>query len=114
MLHRLRCSKYWLEGDKKGQTEIFVENLNGYPDNIRYNGRDIFWIGLVSVRLLTPSFVSQSFCIIICFVNSLQKCGCMQKRSAIFEILFRIPQLKHYLAGLLLLYHNHFVLLFVL
>ena len=23
----------------------------------------------------------------------------MQKRSAIFEILFRIPQLKHYLAG---------------
>ena len=54
MLHRVRCSKYWLEGDKKGQTEIFVENLNGYPDNIRYNGRDIFWIGLVSVRLLTP------------------------------------------------------------
>ena len=65
MLHRVRCSKYWLEGDKKGQTEIFVENLNGYPDNIRYNGRDIFWIGLVSVGLLTPSFVSQSFCIII-------------------------------------------------
>ena len=99
MLHRVRCSKYWLEGDKKGQTEIFVENLNGYPDNIRYNGRDIFWIGLVSVRLLTPPFVSQSFCIIICFVNSLQKCGCMQKRSAIFDFLLHLLSICMYVAS---------------
>lgn len=66
---KVRCSKYWLEGDKKGQIEVFIENLPGYPDNIRYNGHGIFWIGLVS------------------------------KRSAMLEILFRIPQLKYYVAA---------------
>ncbi|KAK3213372.1 hypothetical protein Dsin_018078 [Dipteronia sinensis] len=29
-----KCLKYWLKGETKGETEIFVQNLPGGPDNI--------------------------------------------------------------------------------
>ncbi|XP_057852030.2 protein STRICTOSIDINE SYNTHASE-LIKE 5 [Cryptomeria japonica] len=41
-----RCKKFWLDGPKKGQTELFIDRLPGFPDNIRYDGQGIFWIGL--------------------------------------------------------------------
>ncbi|ERM96166.1 hypothetical protein AMTRI_Chr09g34270 [Amborella trichopoda] len=43
-----RCVKYWIEGDKKGSTEIFIDKLPGVPDNIRYDGEGRFWIGLAT------------------------------------------------------------------
>ncbi|XP_024522779.1 protein STRICTOSIDINE SYNTHASE-LIKE 5-like [Selaginella moellendorffii] len=30
--------------------EVFIDNLPGHPDNIRHNGQDRFWIGLVAGR----------------------------------------------------------------
>lgn len=43
-----RCRKYYIEGDKKGSVEDFVDRLPGYPDNIRYDGEGKFWIALVT------------------------------------------------------------------
>ena len=45
-----RIHKYWLQGDKAGQSEILIDNLPGFPDNV-VRGRDgRFWVGLVSPR----------------------------------------------------------------
>lgn len=45
-----RVHKYWLQGDKAGQSEVLIDNLPGFPDNI-VRGRDgRFWVGLVSPR----------------------------------------------------------------
>ena len=45
-----RIHKYWLQGDKAGQSEVLIDNLPGFPDNI-VRGRDgRFWVGLVSPR----------------------------------------------------------------
>jgi len=45
-----RVQKYWLKGEKAGQSEVIIDNLPGFPDNI-VRGRDgRFWVGLVSPR----------------------------------------------------------------
>jgi sugar lactone lactonase YvrE len=45
-----RIHKYWLQGDKTGESEVLINNLPGFPDNI-VRGRDgRFWVGLVSPR----------------------------------------------------------------
>lgn len=47
---RYRLKRVWLEGPRSGEVEIFIENLPGFPDNLHSNGRDIFWLALVSPR----------------------------------------------------------------
>jgi len=42
--------RYWLKGPRAGQREIFIDNLPGFPDNITFNGRDTFWLALVTPR----------------------------------------------------------------
>ena len=45
-----RILKHWLQGPKTGTTEVLLDNLPGFPDNIN-NGLDgRFWIGLVAPR----------------------------------------------------------------
>ncbi|CAL1390153.1 unnamed protein product [Linum trigynum] len=46
---KFRCQKHWLTGEKKGKTEIFVENLPGGPDNIHLAPDGSFWIGLIQI-----------------------------------------------------------------
>lgn len=41
-----RVHRYWLKGEKAGTHDIFIDNLPGFPDNIRFNGRDRFWLAL--------------------------------------------------------------------
>jgi sugar lactone lactonase YvrE len=57
-----RISRYWLKGPKQGQQDRFIENLPGYPDNISFNGRDLFWVALVGprIKLLEDSYKSVS------------------------------------------------------
>ncbi|MDJ0908682.1 MAG: SMP-30/gluconolactonase/LRE family protein [Woeseiaceae bacterium] len=45
-----RILKHWLAGPSAGETEVLIDNLPGFPDNINngLNGR--FWVGLVSPR----------------------------------------------------------------
>jgi strictosidine synthase len=47
-----RIRRYWLTGEKKGQSEIFAENLPAFPDNITWSpSRKIFWVGCGSPRV---------------------------------------------------------------
>ncbi|MBA0562408.1 hypothetical protein Golob_007454 [Gossypium lobatum] len=43
-----RCRKYYIEGNKQGELEKFVDNLTGLPDNIKYDGEGHYWIALAT------------------------------------------------------------------
>ena len=45
-----RVQRYWLTGPRQGESEVFIDNLPGFPDGISCNGKDIFWLALVSPR----------------------------------------------------------------
>ena len=45
-----RILRYWLKGEKAGTSDIFADNLPGFPDNITFNGRDRFWVALYAPR----------------------------------------------------------------
>ncbi|HEX3728458.1 MAG TPA: SMP-30/gluconolactonase/LRE family protein [Opitutaceae bacterium] len=45
-----RVNRYWLAGPKKGQNEVFADNLPGIPDGILGNGRGEYWVTLVTPR----------------------------------------------------------------
>ncbi|KAK6131779.1 hypothetical protein DH2020_034475 [Rehmannia glutinosa] len=57
---KYRCLKYWLEGDIKGQTEIFIDNLPGGPDNINLAPDGSFWIALLELLPSKPRFLYTS------------------------------------------------------
>jgi len=42
--------RIWLKGEKQGQSEMFIENLPGFPDGISSNGRNTFWLAIVNRR----------------------------------------------------------------
>lgn len=46
-----RITRYWLKGPRAGQMDRFIENLPGYPDNLSFNGRDLFWVALAGPRI---------------------------------------------------------------
>jgi hypothetical protein len=46
-----RILRLWLKGPKAGVTEIFINGLPAYPDNLSYNGKGIFWVALPSPRI---------------------------------------------------------------
>jgi len=45
-----RVMRYWIAGDKKGQTEPLIENLPAFPDNISTGDKGRYWVALVSPR----------------------------------------------------------------
>jgi sugar lactone lactonase YvrE len=45
-----RIRRVWVKEPKMGQSDIFIENLPGFPDGISSNGRDRFWLALVTPR----------------------------------------------------------------
>ncbi len=47
---RNRVLKVWLRPDRFGQTDVVVDNLPGYPDNITHAGRGVFWVALFGPR----------------------------------------------------------------
>ena len=47
---RYRVMRHWLKGPRQGETEIFVDNLPGFPDGISTDGEGLFWLALVSPR----------------------------------------------------------------
>jgi len=48
--YRYRITRYWLKGSKAGTSEIFIDNLPGFPDNISSNREGTFWLALFTVR----------------------------------------------------------------
>jgi sugar lactone lactonase YvrE len=47
-LYKVR--RFWLKGPKQGRSETFIDNLPGFPDGISSNGKDKFWLALVTPR----------------------------------------------------------------
>jgi sugar lactone lactonase YvrE len=48
-----RVLRYWLQGRRAGECEVFVDNLPGFPDNIKTGTGGIFWIALAAPRSAT-------------------------------------------------------------
>jgi sugar lactone lactonase YvrE len=48
--YRFRVTRYWLKGERAGKSDVFVDNLPGYPDNITSNRHGTFWLALFTVR----------------------------------------------------------------
>ena len=47
-----RITRYWLDGPKKGTSEVFLDNLPGLPDNLTFSrSRGVFWVALFSPRV---------------------------------------------------------------
>lgn len=47
---KYRVRRVWLKEPKIGQNDVFIDNLPGFPDGISSNGRDRFWLSLVTPR----------------------------------------------------------------
>jgi sugar lactone lactonase YvrE len=45
-----RIHRLWLKGEKAGQRDLFASGLPGTPDNISFNGRDMFWVAMPMLR----------------------------------------------------------------
>jgi sugar lactone lactonase YvrE len=45
-----RVQRFWLNGPKAGCSDVFIDNLPGFPDNISFNGRDRFWLAIAAPR----------------------------------------------------------------
>lgn len=46
---KYRIHRHWLTGANAGQTEMFLENLPGFPDNLSFGG-GVLWVGFASPR----------------------------------------------------------------
>jgi sugar lactone lactonase YvrE len=47
---RYRVNRIWLNGPRQGQSEVFIDNLPGFPDGILSNHKDKFWLAIVTPR----------------------------------------------------------------
>ena len=47
---KYRILRYWLKGKKKGQTEVFMDNLPGFPNGISIRENGTFWLGFTTCR----------------------------------------------------------------
>lgn len=45
-----RVWRHWLAGERKGESEVILDNLPAFPDNVNNGLQGRFWIGLVSPR----------------------------------------------------------------
>ncbi|KAJ8262022.1 hypothetical protein GJAV_G00161200 [Gymnothorax javanicus] len=45
-----RILRYWLKGPKAGTKEVLLNNMPGYPDNIRASDRGTFLVGITTIR----------------------------------------------------------------
>ena len=47
---KYRVLKYWLNGEKEGQTEVFMDNLPGFPNGISIREDGSYWLGFTTLR----------------------------------------------------------------
>ncbi|KAK6176541.1 hypothetical protein SNE40_014807 [Patella caerulea] len=52
-----KLTKYHLTGPLSGQSEVFTDNLPGYPDNVKLNSAGNFFVGLGSVKFEGSSYL---------------------------------------------------------
>lgn len=47
---KYRILKYWIKGEMKGKSEVFMDNLAGFPNNISRRQNGNFWVGFTTKR----------------------------------------------------------------
>jgi sugar lactone lactonase YvrE len=47
---KYRILRYWLKGDKAGQTDTFIDNLPGFPNGISIREDGSYWLGFSTKR----------------------------------------------------------------
>jgi sugar lactone lactonase YvrE len=47
---KYRIIKYWLTGEKSGQTKLFMDNLPGFPNGISIREDGSYWLGFSTKR----------------------------------------------------------------
>ena len=47
---KYRILKYWLKGESAGKTEVFMDNLHGFPNGISIREDGSFWLGFTTKR----------------------------------------------------------------
>ena len=47
---KYRILKIWLDNDRVGETEVFMDNLPGFPNNLARRANGNFWIGFTTKR----------------------------------------------------------------
>jgi len=47
---RYRVLRYWLKGEKAGTSDVFIDELPGFPDGISANRKGVFWLAIPSPR----------------------------------------------------------------
>lgn len=55
-----RVHRYWLKGAAAGTHEVWIDKLPGFPDNVRFNGRDCFWVAVPAPRNLALELLAGS------------------------------------------------------
>jgi sugar lactone lactonase YvrE len=45
-----RITRLWLTGPDAGKRDVFADGLPGLPDNLSFNGRDLFWVAFPATR----------------------------------------------------------------
>lgn len=45
-----RIARYWLTGDRAGETDVILDGLPGYPDNLSIGSDGLVWCALASPR----------------------------------------------------------------
>lgn len=53
-----RTLRHWTTGPRAGETEVFVDNYPAFPDNIRFNGRDLFWVACFGDRIALLDWIA--------------------------------------------------------
>ncbi len=48
--YRYQIRRFWLKGPNKGKSDIFLENVPGFPDNVTSNRRGLFYVALFTIR----------------------------------------------------------------
>jgi sugar lactone lactonase YvrE len=48
--YRYRLTRYWLKGPTAGTSDVFLDNLPGFADNVDGNRHGSFWVAMFTVR----------------------------------------------------------------
>jgi len=47
---KYRVTRYWLKGEKAGTSDVFADNLPGFPDGVSAGSGGVFWLAIASPR----------------------------------------------------------------
>jgi sugar lactone lactonase YvrE len=45
-----RIRRLWLDGPRAGESEVFIDNLPGFPDGVSCDDEGVFWLALMNPR----------------------------------------------------------------